>query len=117
MKALSNTYMLAGGIALGALLYFKAKGDKGPDGYGGGGFFQDVGAGLGAGAVDLVDDVLSGVVIGAGDAIGVPRVNKTACELAKEQGRTLDASFACPALDFLEYANPFKGYTLYNPFK
>ena len=103
-----SVYIVAGAAAVAALLYFKAKGDKGDDGYGGGGFFQDVGAGIGSAAVDMVDDVVSGVVIGAGDAIGVPRVNKTRCELAKEQGRTWDASFDCPALDFLDYLNPFK---------
>lgn len=41
---------------------------------------------------------------GVGDAIGVPRTNETECERAKREGRTLDASFACPAGDFLEYA-------------
>jgi hypothetical protein len=102
-----TVYIIGGGAVLAALLYFQSKGDKGEDGYGGG-FFQDVGAGIGSSAVHAVNNVLSGVAIGAGDALGVPRVNKTACELAKEQGRTLDASFACPALDFLSYVNPFK---------
>lgn len=109
MVKLSSVYAIGAGVGVCALLYFASKGDKGgDDGYGGGGFFQDVGAGLGSSAVHAVDQVLSGVVLGAGDVVGVPRVNKTACELAKEQGRTWDASFACPAGDFLSYVNPFK---------
>ena len=55
-----------------------------------------------------VDGAVSGVALTLGDKIGVPRTNMTECEKAKAEGRTLDASFACPALDFLDYVNPFK---------
>lgn len=43
------------------------------------------------------------VVFPLGDALGVPRTNMTECDRAKAEGRTLDASFACPALDFIKY--------------
>jgi hypothetical protein len=36
--------------------------------------------------------------------VGVPPTNLTACQRAIAEGRTWDASFACPAKDFLSYA-------------
>lgn len=38
---------------------------------------------------------------GIGDAVGVPRTDETACAQALREGRTWDASFACPASDFI----------------
>ncbi len=64
---------------------------------------KNVGQAVGGAAVDLVDGVLSGGVIAAGDMVGVPMTNLTECERAKLEGRTWDASFACPAGDFLKY--------------
>lgn len=64
---------------------------------------KGVGQAVGGAAVDLVDGVLSGGVIAAGDVVGVPMTNLTECERAKLEGRTWDASFACPAGDFLKY--------------
>jgi hypothetical protein len=49
------------------------------------------------------DVVIAKPVLGIGDAIGLPRTNETECERAKREGRTWDASFACPASDFLSY--------------
>jgi hypothetical protein len=51
----------------------------------------------------VVDKTVSWPVLTAGDALGVPRTNMTECEKAKAEGRTWDASFACPAGDFLGY--------------
>jgi hypothetical protein len=62
-----------------------------------------VGQAAGGAAVDLVDGVLKGTVQGVGTAVGVPVTNLTECERAKIEGRTWDASFACPAGDFLKY--------------
>lgn len=42
-----------------------------------------------------------GLVLGIGDAIGVPRTDMTECERAIAEGRSWDASFACPAGTFL----------------
>lgn len=61
------------------------------------------GARIGSAAVDLVDGVVGGVVNGAGELVGVPRTNETECERAMREGRTWDASFACPAKRFLSY--------------
>jgi hypothetical protein len=62
---------------------------------------QDAGAAVGSGMVTLTGNVASGVVLGIGDAVGIPRTNMTACQQAIADGRTWDASFACPAGTFL----------------
>lgn len=59
-------------------------------------------AGAGA-AVGFADAAVSAPVYAAGDALGIPRTSETECERAKREGRTWDASFACPAADFLGY--------------
>lgn len=58
-------------------------------------------AGAAAGIVKAGADVASGAVVGIGEVVGIPATNMTACEKAKAEGRTLDASFNCPATDFL----------------
>jgi hypothetical protein len=75
----------------------------------------DAGSTLAFGAAEAVSGFAYGVVDGAvtgtaytiGDKLGIPRTNMTECEKAKAEGRTWDASFACPAKDFLSYINPF----------
>lgn len=52
---------------------------------------------------ETADAVVAKPALAIGDAIGVPRTNETECEKAKREGRTWDASFACPAGDFLSY--------------
>lgn len=84
-------YLAAGGVAAVALLWMATKGTK------------DAGQQIGSGAVNLVDGIVSGSVIGAGELIGLPATNLTECERAKLEGRTWDASFACPAKDFISY--------------
>jgi hypothetical protein len=42
-------------------------------------------------------DAAAGTVVSIGEAIGVPRTDRDACSLALAEGRTWDASFACPA--------------------
>ena len=44
----------------------------------------------------------SGVVVGIGEAVGIPPTNQTECEKALAEGRTWDASFACPAGTFIK---------------
>lgn len=60
-------------------------------------------AGAAAGAVAAAGEAASGAVVGIGQVIGIPATNETECERAKREGRTWDASFACPAGDFLGY--------------
>jgi hypothetical protein len=57
---------------------------------------------IAAGAVGAVGDAGAGVAIGVGDILGIPRTNETECEKALREGRTWDASFACPAGTFIK---------------
>lgn len=95
MKVSGTAVMIAGGLLVAAYVVFKKKdlGTAAVDAAAG------VGETIGQGAVAAG----SGVVLGIGDGIGVPRTNMTECERAKAEGRTWDASFACPAGDFLSY--------------
>ena len=48
-----------------------------------------------------VNETAGGVIQNVGAAVGIPRTNVTACQLAISEGRTWDASFVCPAGTFL----------------
>lgn len=48
-------------------------------------------------------DAGAGVVVGAGEAVGIPQTNQDQCVEAIYAGRTWDASFACPAATFVRY--------------
>lgn len=99
MKIEVNKFMVLGvGLAaLALVILVKKKGAA-----------AAVGEAVGGAAVEVVGGVVGGVATGIGDAVGVPRTNMTECEKAIAEGRTWDASFACPASDFLGYINPFK---------
>lgn len=96
MKGMKLTpeVMMAGAVLL-AVAYFWMRGAKQAG--------QDIGEGISGAVVGTVDGVLSGAVKGVGGMVGVPQTNKTACQKAIEEGRTWDASFDCPAADFLKY--------------
>ena len=85
-------YTLLAGAAVAAALAYKFKD------------WKNLGAGVGSAAVDVVDGVIGGTVVGIGQVVGVPPTNKNECQRAIAEGRTWDASFACPAKDFLSYA-------------
>lgn len=57
---------------------------------------------VGTAAVNAVGNVTAGAVEGVGDWFGIPRTEQSACDKALAEGRTWDASFACPASDFLK---------------
>lgn len=92
MNPLKLPYILAGVAVGAAVLWAMSKGSA-----------KEAGTALGTGAVNMIDGVLSGTVIGAGQLAGIPATSQTACEKAKAEGRTWDASFECPATDFLKY--------------
>jgi hypothetical protein len=96
--ASKNTVMIGAGVVavIAGIAWWRGRNS-------GGSFFTAIGSGLGSGAVDLVDGIVSGTVFTVGDSIGIPRTNQTECERAKAEGRTWDASFACPAGDFIRY--------------
>ena len=58
---------------------------------------------VGAAVVDAVDGVISGGVIAIGEKVGLQATNTSQCEQDKAAGRTWDASFSCPAKDFINY--------------
>ncbi|WP_250479117.1 MULTISPECIES: hypothetical protein [unclassified Caballeronia] len=62
----------------------------------------DAGAAVSSGMVTLTGNVAGGVILGIGDAVGIPRTNMTECQRALAEGRTWDASFACPASTFIQ---------------
>ena len=94
MKISTDALLIAGGIGVAvlAVAWLSRKGNA-----------QAVGETVGEAAVSTIVGAGTGVVLGVGEAVGVPRTNMTECERAKAEGRTWDASFACPAGDFLKY--------------
>ena len=80
--------IVGGGLAIGAALaYVAGKGVKDTT----------------AAAVGVVGDVAAGVVIGAGEVVGVPNTDTDKCRQAMRLGNTMDASLYCPATTFLKY--------------
>jgi hypothetical protein len=54
-------------------------------------------------AGQVADTAVSAPVFAVGDAFGIPRTNMTECERHKAAGDAWEASFACPAGDFLTW--------------
>lgn len=88
---LTTPYLIAGGAVLAALAWAATRGAQG------------TGQAIGGAAVDLVDGVVSGAVIGAGELVGIPATSQTQCEIDRANGDTWAASFSCPAKTFLNY--------------
>lgn len=86
-------YLVAGVAVAGALVWAVTRA----------GSASNAGQYIGGAAVDMADGVISGAVVGAGQIFGIPATNMTKCEKAKAEGRTWDASFDCPAADFIKY--------------
>lgn len=49
-----------------------------------------------------VDTGTSAVVYTVGDAVGIPRTDMTQCQKDIADGHLWDASFSCPAADFIK---------------
>lgn len=91
LPQLPATWLLAAAMVGGALLYVRMNGA------------QKTGASLGAGAVNMADGIVTGVVTSVGDRVGIPQTSADKCAAAKAAGDTWGASFACPASDFVSY--------------
>lgn len=91
MIKLSGPVLMVGAALAALLAYVAWRGAAG------------TGAAIVGGAVDLVDGVVGETGNVLGGAIGLPRTEPNQCELDKAAGRTWDASFSCPAGDFLKY--------------
>lgn len=98
MKTQANTVLVGLGllVAVAVALAVKKNGLSG------------AGVAVGRAAVDVVDGVASGVVKGVGSLVGIPDTNETECDKAMREGRTWDASFACPAGTFISYLGSSK---------
>ena len=59
-------------------------------------------AGAAAAVGKAAADAVGGVVVGIGESVGIPQTNMTECDKALAEGRTWDASFACPAGTFFK---------------
>lgn len=91
LPGIPPVYLIAAGGVAAALLWVKVNGAK------------STGQALGSGAVNLIDGVIGGAVVEGAQLFGLPPTNESECTRAKREGRTWDASFACPATDFLSY--------------
>ena len=54
-------------------------------------------------AVNAASGAVTGTITTIGQQVGIPQTNMTQCQLDTMAGRTWDASFSCPAADFLRY--------------
>lgn len=54
------------------------------------------------GVVGIAEGTITGVVVGVGEAVGIPETNQDQCTADLAAGRTWDASFSCPAGTFLK---------------
>lgn len=59
--------------------------------------------GITSGIIDGIGGAATGVVVGTGEILGIPKTNMTQCQQDMAAGRTWDASFSCPAGDFIKY--------------
>lgn len=97
--------LIMGGVIVAglALWWITRKGNASATGQAIGGAAFDLVSGVVGGAVSAASDAVGNTVQSAGTLIGIPKTNMTECQRAIAEGRTWDASFACPAADFLRY--------------
>ncbi len=86
---------LAVAVVAGAAFFLTRRGSSdAPLGY-------QLGEAAAGAVVDVAEGVIAGGAIAIGDKIGIPRTDETECQKAIREGRTWDASFACPAGTFI----------------
>lgn len=93
MGKVSPVYLIAGGAVLAAIVWAITR----PGGAAG------VGAAAANAVIGAADGIIGETVNSLGEAIGVPRTEKSRCQAAKEAGDWWSASFDCPAGEFLSY--------------
>jgi len=95
---------LIGASLVGAALWWimrQAQADKKPG--------ESWGTYAGRKAAETAGDLASGAVVGAGKLVGIPETDKSQCQRDLDAGRFWEASFSCPAGDFL--AGSWRGLT------
>lgn len=83
--------IIAIGAGLGAALVFLKSG----------GTAADTGRALGGAAVDMADGVISGVVVGIGEQVGIPQTDAERGRAELAAGDYWNASFHLPAGEFI----------------
>ena len=87
-----KTQLLIGGAVIGgALLYLALKKKPG----------ETMATTFGRQVVTATGDAAAGAIVGAGGLFGIPQTNQTKCQQDLAAGRTWDASFSCPASEFI----------------
>lgn len=81
--------MIAGGFYLAYLVYKNG--------------VSGVVADVVSGGLDVVGQVGAGVVVGVGEAVGIPATNQDQCSIDMANGDDWAASFSCPAPVFLKW--------------
>lgn len=66
-------------------------------------FIPGLAGGITRSIVRSAGEAAGGVIVGAGEAVGIPATNQSQCERDMTAGKTWDASFSCPAGTFLRY--------------
>lgn len=88
---IDRNVIIAGGLGAGLLLaWVMIKGTKG------------AAQSTARAVVGMAEGTATGVVVGIGEAVGVPETNQDKCAADLAAGRTWDASFSCPAGTFLK---------------
>lgn len=90
---LSPVYLIAGAAVLAAVVWAVTR--KGAAG--------GIGSAVAGAVIGAADGVVGETVNSIGEVVGIPRTDKSRCQLAKEAGDTWAASFDCPAGEFLRY--------------
>jgi len=91
MKNINPLYLAAGVAIIAAVLYVKKNG------------VQGVTYNLAGAAVDAVNGVISGTVVGVGKVVGIPETNVSQCDKDRRAGSKWDASFSCDAATFMKW--------------
>lgn len=91
IKEINPMYILAAIALAGAFYYVKKNG------------VQGISYNLAAAAVDAVNGVLTGTVVGLGQVVGIPETNMTQCQKDMANGHKWDASFSCDASTYISW--------------
>lgn len=91
MVSVKPLTLLAGAAVLAALFYAVRSNASG------------TGAAIGGAAVDMVSGVIGGAGVAVGGLVGVPQTSADKCAAAQAVGDTWEASFACPASEFVSW--------------
>lgn len=88
--SIQKMYLFAGLAVAAFVFWLSRKGNA-----------QSVGVAVGTGAANLIVGTAEGVVVGASSVLGIPAVSQSKCDTDLAAGNYWQASFDCPAGDFI----------------